>query len=844
MSGAHAQACFHCGEPVPGGSRQHAVIDGVARAMCCAGCAAVARTIAAHGLAAYYANRSALAPRETAAPAQDAEFTAYDLAAVQQPFVRDAGGGVRQATLLVEGLTCGACAWLIERGVARVEGVREVAVNAAARRMQVEWDFARVKLSDILRALAALGYRSRGFDPAARERAAARERRVMLWRIFVAAFAMMQVMMYALPGYVSEGEMTPGAERLMRWASLVLTMPVMLWSAAPFFGNAWRDLRAHRVGMDVPVALALAVAFAASARATAIGHGAVYFDSITMFVFLLLGARYLEAKARSIAAESQRRLVGHVPAVADRAVPGAAPGTTERVAAAALVPGDRVVVAPGGIIPADGVVEAGWSAADESLLTGESRPVPKAPGDAVTGGSINLSNPVTLEVTRVGADTVLSGIVRLMDRAQSEKPAIARCADRVAQWFVAALIGVAAATALAWYFIDPQRALEVTVAVLVVSCPCALSLATPAALAAATGALHRAGILVTRAHALETLARATHVVFDKTGTLTRGSLALIGIVPLGAHSREACLALAAALEHGASHPVARAILAVAGAEGIAVPAAEATEHAPGLGIEGRVGDRRMRIGTPAFAAALAGAPAPGELRLVVDEATVAVLADEQGLVALFTFGDAPRPGARWIVRELERRGAAVCLLSGDRGAVAARLARELGIATAAGDATPRAKLEFVRGLQSRGGVVAMVGDGVNDAPVLARAEVSIAMGGGADLAHAGADMILMGEDVGRLADAFDISSSAMRVIRQNLAWAAGYNAVAVPLAVAGLVTPLAAGIGMAASSLAVVLNALRLQPPAPPPRDEASILPPMDADERRFPPRRGTISPA
>ncbi len=800
--------CFHCGEAVPAGIRFEAVIAGAARPMCCAGCAAVAQAIADNGLAAYYENRSALPRREVAASCMPRELAVYDLAEVQKPFVRRGEGSVRQATLLVEGITCGACIWLIERRLARCDGVLGAAVNLSARRIQVEWDDSRVRLSTILQAINELGYRTQGFDAAAGESAAARERRAMGWRLFVAGFGMMQVMMYAFPAYVAGGDLTRDVEQLMRWASFILTVPVVLWSAAPFFATAWRGLRARRVGMDTPVALAIAVAFAASAWATVSARGEVYFDSIAMFVFLLLGARYLEMMARVRAAESQQRLVRHAPAVADRLVPGAGPAVTERVAVARLAPGDFVLIAPGSIVPADGKVAAGSSAADESLLTGESRPVAKRAGDAVIGGSVNLKSPLTVEVTRVGPDSVLAGIVRLMDRAQAGRPRIAELADRVAQWFVAVLIAVAFATAIAWYWIDPQRALWVMVAVLVVSCPCALSLATPAALAAATSALHRLGVLVTRGHALETLARATHVVLDKTGTLTQGRLSLIGVIPLGARGRDACVALAAALERGSEHPVALPLIAAA--TGLDPVAADDISNHPGLGVEARVAGKRVRIGGAAFVSELVGKPPPDELVFAADDVTVAVLADEDGYQALFTLGDAPRPGARLLVRALEARGLTVCLLSGDRRRTVAHVAREFGIDVAVGEAGPEAKLDFVRELQARGAVVAMVGDGINDAPVLAQAQVSIAMGGGTDLAQVSADVVLLGDDLARLSPVFDTARKTLRIIHQNLVWATAYNAVAIPLAVMGWITPLAAGVGMAASSLAVVANALRL----------------------------------
>ena len=809
MEAVAAQTCFHCGEPVPAAGGHSTTIDGVARSMCCAACSAVASTIAGHGLTAYYATRSRLpACADIEAPSGD--YAAYDLAEIQKPFVRDAGANRRQATLLIEGVTCGACVWLIEHALQRINGVRDVAVNLAARRLQVEWEEGRTRLSAILEAIGALGYRTRGFDPVARERLEAWERRALLWRLFVAGLAMMQVMMYALPAYISDGELTPHAEHLLRWAGLTLTVPVMLWSAAPFFAGAWRDLRRHRAGMDLPVALGLTVAFAASAWATLSGGGRVYFDSIAMFVFLLLGARYLEMQARSSATESQRRLVGYLPAVADRLVPGAGTGTVERVAVAQLVPGDLVQVAPGDTIPVDGEVVTGHTSVDESLLTGEARPLAKAPGDAVIGGSANIASPVTVRVARVGADTVLAAIVRLMDRAQAGRPALALLADRVAHYFVLALLLVSAATGALWYWMDAQRALEVMVAVLVVSCPCALSLATPAALTAATDALHRLGILVTRGHALETLARVTHVVFDKTGTLTRGRLSLVGVIPLGAAQGTECLALAAALERGAGHAIGRALVAAAGR--LVLPAPVDIRNHPGRGVEAFIAGRRVRIGSVAFASELAGAP-PRELVFMADDVIVVALADESGYLALFTLRDAPRVGARWLVHELEVAGTRIALLSGDRRETVAHVARELGIPVAVGQADPEAKLAFVRNLQAGGAVVAMMGDGVNDAPVLSQAQVSLAMAGGTDLAQTSADMVVLGDDLGRVSAAFATARQTMKIIRQNLAWAAGYNAIAVPLAMAGLVTPLAAGIGMALSSLVVVLNALRLRNP-------------------------------
>lgn len=783
------------------------MIEGVHRSMCCAGCEAVARTIVENNLGDYYRQRQKL-PARPAAIVPD-ELRRYDLPAVQASFVEAGAASCKEASLLLEGVTCAACTWMIERRLARVPGVASAAVNYATGRARVRWDERRVQLSEILHAVADIGYRAFPFDAASSEALERRERRTQLARLFVAGLGMTQVMMYAIPAYVADGDMSADIGQLLRIASLVLTLPVVLWAAVPFYRGAWRSVAAGRVGMDVPVAIAIVIAFTASLAATVRAAGDVYYDSIAMFVFLLLGARYLETSMRARAARAQQRLVRLVPAVAERVVDGRA-ADTEQVAVASLRAGDRVLVRPGATVPADGVVVEGESALDESLLTGESRPVGKGPGDAVVGGALNVRSPLVMRVGRVGEATLLAGIMRLLERAQAEKPRIAQLADVVAQWFVAALLVIALVAGIAWQVTEPSRAIWVVVAVLVVSCPCALSLATPAALTAATARLYAAGMLVTRGHALETLARTTHVIFDKTGTLTAGQLDLIGVLPVGSLGAPQCLALGAAVERGSEHPVAHALAAAAGSPNVRQARAGETRNFPGEGVEAKIGDMRYRVGNLAFVAALHHQPPPDELLFAADDVSVVALGDERGWLALFTFGDALRPGARQLVRLLQESGRQVCLLSGDRTHHVGKIARDLGIEAVRAAATPDAKVEFVRELQRRGAVVAMVGDGINDAPVLAQSQVSIAMGSGAELAQVNADMVLLSEGLAGLTHAFDTAKRTLRVVHQNFAWAIVYNAVAVPFALAGWVTPLVAAIGMSASSLLVVLNALRL----------------------------------
>lgn len=806
-AGVDSAACFHCGLPLQS-SLFPVLVDGVARDTCCRGCQAVAQTIVNSGLSAYYRTRTAPAPTADGRDAAASELGLYDLPDVQRSLVSVAEGGPdeREAQLLIDGVTCAACVWLVERHLAAQPGVVSATLNFATRRARVRWRDGATTLGAILRAVAALGYAAHPYDNRRAQERLDRERRGLLWRLFIAGFSMMQAMMYAIPVYLAEGAMTPDIEQLMRWAGLILTAPVVLWSAAPFYAGALRDLRARRVGMDVPVTLGVVIAFTASVWATLTASGQVYFDSVAMFVFLLLGARFFEAAAYRRAADAQERLVQRLPAVAERyrSYPGSA---TEKVAAVSLVVGDILCVRPGAVIPADGEVVEGRSHADESLLSGESRPVAKRSGDALVGGSINLDGVIAMRVTRAGDDTVLAGIVRLLDRAQAEKPRVAQVADRVAHVFVAALLLVTVLAFAVWWVIDPSRALWVAVSMLVVTCPCALSLATPAALTAATGAAYRAGLLMTRGSALEALAGITHVVFDKTGTLTTGHMRVVGTIPLGPLAADRCLSLAAALEAGSEHPIGRAIAATA--TGVR-PVASDIRNLPGQGLEGVVAGRLVRIGSPAFVSALHRKADPEALQSVSDAVSVVALGDADGWIALIQLDDAYRHDAASVVENLRDMGVGVSLLTGDRWSRAVRVARELGIRDVHAEASPGEKLAFVARLQAQGGVVAVVGDGVNDAPMLAQAQVSLALASGTDLAQTSADVVLMQDDLQGLLRARGIARRCRSIIVQNLSWAVVYNALALPLAAIGWITPLIAAAGMSLSSLTVVLNALRL----------------------------------
>lgn len=776
--------------------------------MCCTGCQAVAQAIVDNGLQDYYKSRDQLpeSPRE-ARPAILDQLALYDHAEFQKSFVKQLSPHEKEASLLLEGITCAACIWLNEQHVGRLPGVTAIDINYATRRARVRWDETQIQLSGILAAIAAIGYRAHPYDAARSEEIGRRERRDAIWRLWVAGFGMMQVMMYAIPVYLAgEGEMTADIESLMRWASLLLTLPVVVYSSAPFFRNAWRDLRLLRMGMDVPVALGIASAFVASVWATLVQHGEVYFDSVTMFVFFLLGGRYLEMTARQKAVGVTEALAKLMPAFAQRV--SAYPGQRDslQVLVADLQPGDVVLVRPGETIPADGEVIEGESTADEALLTGESLPVAKRPGAPVTGGAINRDSPLWIRVLAVGEGTRLSAILNLMERAAAEKPRIVELADRIAGQFVWAVLAVSVLTALGWATVDASRALWITVSVLVVTCPCALALATPIALTVAAGALARDGLLVTRGHAIETLARATHFVFDKTGTLTVGRLTLRDVMPLSTMDAVTCRQWAAALEQASEHPIARALVAGAPA---AVVARDLRSEAGG-GVEGWIGDTRLRIGKPDYALPGVVLPPAAQDWLASGE-TVVLLANAAQPLALFRLGDEMRPEAAALVASLHAAGREVVLLSGDAPAVAARVGAGLGIRDVRGGQSPQDKHAAVSALQQSGAIVAMVGDGVNDAPVMAQAQVSVAMGGGAQLARTQADFVLLSENLAHLQRGVVRARLCLAIIRQNLWWSAAYNLVAIPLAIAGWVTPWLAGIGMSASSLLVVLNSLRLQ---------------------------------
>ncbi len=741
-------------------------------------------------------------------------------------WVQDAAGlRLAESHLQLSGLWCAACAAPIEDALRAVVGVSEARVAASVSRAVVRWDPARTRLSALIQAVHRVGYGAVPDGAMTQRQHRLRESRMALWRWFVAAFCSMQVMMFLTPSYVAgPGELGAEMQRLLTWGAWLLSLPVLAFSATPFFAGAWRSWRTRRISMDVPVALGIAVTFLASTAAMAdpsgvFGHE-VYFDSLTMFVAFLLGARWFETRVRHRAATWLEEAAVRLPELARRI---RADGTVETVAVHHLRVGDRLRVPAGDTLAADGVVLEGATRVDEALLTGESRPVAKPQGSRVIAGSLNLDHVVDVQVQAVGADTRQAGIVALMRDAATQRPEAARLADRWAGPFLWTVLLLAALSAAVWSVIDPARAVWVAVSVLIVTCPCALSLAVPSALVAAAGHLARRGVLLRSMEALETLARVRMVVFDKTGTLTRDPGDALQLQAEHGPSNDSALKpavwrAAAALASHSSHPVSRAI----SASSARLPTNTSHDDAPawhevvevaGKGLSAKDGSgSTWRLGSRDWVMASRHALHTLTHRTCDDAAddARAWFAAEAGPVWFFVGVESLRPEALLMGKSLAAMDVGVMLLSGDRAPRVRALAAAMGAVKGVAEASPDQKLDAVRALQSEGRTVAMVGDGLNDAPVVAQADVSIAMGSGAAVTRSQADAVLVGNDLGALPLALALSRRTVRVIRQNLAWAAAYNAACIPLAMMGWLPPWAAGLGMALSSTVVILNAQRL----------------------------------
>ncbi|MFZ6861294.1 heavy metal translocating P-type ATPase [Undibacterium sp. Ji67W] len=720
--------------------------------------------------------------------------------------------------LSLSGMHCAACVQLIEFRVRQLPGIDLFKINAATHKADVVWQTEKNNIKNIISAIVHLGY---GALPSTQspDEFEKKENKLALWRLFIAGFAMMQIMMYAFPAYLVpvpqvDGDLTPDLDKLLKIASMLITVPVVGFSALPFFKAAWRDLHYRHIGMDVPVSLGILLTFFASVWATFRG-GVVYYDSAIMFVFLLLAARLIERKVQKKTTTALRVLTQLVPVAAQKLINYPHSREVQALDATALQTGDLVLVAPGGQIPADGVVLEGHSECDEALMTGESRPVLKTVGDTVIAGAINTNGTLIIKALKVGMETHLSSLIGMMETAATEKPPIVLLADKHASRFLGIILLVALLTGLVWVYLAPDRALWIAISVIVVTCPCALSLATPGVMSAAIGLLAKNGVLIKNGKAIQTMAEATHFIFDKTGTLTVGKLRVVNQLL----QREVVQAegIAFVLASGSGHPAARAIADALAAQNENTSGMQVTDmhEVAGGGIEAQIDNHYYRLGSVDFALGLvltsnAKNKEEFEIPPIMRDATVSVLADQDGVIMMFALADTLRVDAIETIKKLQERHKKILLLSGDRDEVVQGVARECGIADARADLSPADKFNIVQALQAQRAIVVVIGDGMNDGPALSLANVAVAMGQGAPISQTRSDVLLMSNRLSDLDFGFVVANKAFRLIRENLIWAIAYNLFAIPAAVIGWLEPWHAALGMSLSSLIVVLNALRL----------------------------------
>ncbi|HEY9854254.1 MAG TPA: heavy metal translocating P-type ATPase [Stenomitos sp.] len=792
---ASGPTCYQCGlaAPLP----ITAVIAGEERAFCCQGCRLACELVGASGLEAFYARRDGFGAKPVAKsdfPFQDPDFQA----SLSTPVP-----GGRAITLELEGLHCAACVWLIERILGRTAGVSEARVNLTSRRVSFQWNPEVVDLSEVVSLLGSLGYQASPYDPSGNDCRALERNRALLMRVSVAGLAALGAWFLGDP--LNLGGFDASERHLqtfLSWTLLAISTPTALYVGWPFFKGAWTGLKARMLTMDATITLASAVAYMASVWAIVTGHGAVYFDCLLVLLFALLVGRSIEGAARRrVFSQAERHWRLEAPSATRLTEDG-----EQVVAIAAIRQGDLILVRPGERIPVDGVLEAGTGHVDESMLTGESVPVAKLVGSPLTAGTLSLEGALHVRAQRVGSETTLSQIVRWVTEADAARAPSQRLADRISAWFLPALLCVAALTFGLNLGHGLAAAVNRTISVLIVTCPCALGLATPAAIAVAMARGARDGMLFKGGTELEELGKLTHLVVDKTGTVTTGQMQVKRVSAAHGYEPAAVLGLAASLERLSEHPLARAIAAHGHAQNLAFEAVDGFEARPGHGVTGHIGGRRVTIGSVAWCA---GEP-PSDLPQPGADATTVYVAAAERIIGAIEVSDQLRPDAAPTLSELKQQGVETTLLSGDRQAIAATVGSKLGIPHVLAGVLPEGKRAHVLGMKAPGRVVAMVGDGVNDAPALAAADIGIAMGQGAAISASAAGVVLLGDRFGQLLDAVGLSRRTVRIIRENFMLSALYNAVVVPFAAMGLVAPQWAAILMPLSSLLVLGNALRL----------------------------------
>ena len=824
MSDVHlesAQLCFHCSLPISPDEAVTAEIDHELHQFCCIGCRTVCQAIYGAGLEGFYRRTpegTCLAPP----PEIPKELSLYDLDEVQGEFVGELGEE-REIHLLIEGIHCAACVWLIEHTLNGMPGIVSAQVNLSGRRLHVKWHNARVPLSTIIQRLGQIGYAAVPYDPELAEGALNRQNRNLLYRMAFAAFGIMNLLWISIALYAgaSEGEF----RGLFHWIGFCLATPVLIYSGYPFYKGAWSGLKNFHLGMDLPIAIGATITYLYSVYITVTGSliGEVYFDTVVNFLFVILVGRYLEAISKRQAVAATQRLLDLQPRVATLLL---ADGE-KVVPIRAVSPGDLVLVKPGERIPVDGKVLRGSSGVDESMLTGESQAVMKGPGDEVAAGTINSHGALQIEVQGSLKNTALGRIISLVEDAQASKAPIQCLADRIVPWFVAVTLTLASFTFLYWVDSSFELALLAATSVLIITCPCAFGLATPMSIAVASGLGAKYGILVKNGEVLEMLSSINHVIFDKTGTLTEGGMSVVEIHTEKESWGEASetsppevaqlMTRLGALERFAEHPAAQALLDWLDLQELDHRCFQAEDfsYRPGQGIAARVEDQQLLAGNGALMEAHS-VPASAHFDRLADELDARGigsfrLAVEGRQMALIAIEDRIRADAHSLIEALKQEGLKLTLLTGDRHQAAEAIAQRLGGMEVIAEVLPEDKDQVVKSLQARGERVAMVGDGVNDAPALVRADVGIAMGSGTDVSISSADIVLISSELKKVLLAIGLSRRTLRTIRQNIGISIVYNLIMVPLAMAAVVTPLVAAISMPLSSLAVIGNSARIR---------------------------------
>ncbi|HEB57350.1 MAG TPA: heavy metal translocating P-type ATPase [Gammaproteobacteria bacterium] len=806
-----ACTCFHCGLPLSDRYNFTARLDGVQRQFCCFGCESVCKAIFDAGLEGFYQRTpegSLLAPP----PEPPKDLTLYDLDEVQAEFVAELTD-LRDIHLLVEGIHCAACVWLIERSLMCLDGVLTANVNLSGRRLHLRWDNRRISLSLVLQRLADIGYRAVPYDPDAAEGALKKQNRALLFRMAFAGFAMMNLLWVSIALY--SGADKSEFRSLFYWVGFALATPTLFYSGWPFLKGAWSGLRQLRLGMDLPIAIGATSTWAYSVYVTLnpSATGEVYYDTVVNFLFVILLGRHLESLSKRHAVAATQRLLNLQPRVASVL----REGQGQIVPVRSIKTGEQVLIRPGASIPVDGCVMEGHSTVDESMLSGESQPLKKQPGDPVSAGTINIQGALTVEVQGTLRNTALGRIISLVEEAQASKAPIQCLADRIVPWFVALTLLLAALTFAYWLQQDFERALMAATSVLIITCPCAFGLATPMAIAVASGLGARNGILVKNGEVLETLSSITHFVFDKTGTLTEGRMSVSKVLVKDEIERDALLSRVAILESHSEHSIARAIIRQAGQVAPRLNSAELTQfhNEPGYGVTGKIGELRLDCGTWTWLEKRGVSPSPELLARAQEyEAqgmTCVHVAQAGKHVGVIVIADRLRTEAKSLIDALRQEGIKMTLLSGDRRNVAEAIARELGGMEVIAEVLPQDKDAVIKALQVQGERVAMVGDGVNDAPALIRADVGIAVGSGTDVSMDSADIILMQNDLRKISLAVKLSRRTLKTIHQNITISFIYNSIMVPLAMMSFITPLVAAISMPVSSLLVIGNAARIR---------------------------------